>query len=93
LEELTVETLQWDRINIRHCRRHGLTIATTERVLKNAARFFPHQRAPPRLVMIGPDDGQRIWTVILERKAATAWRPITGWPSKPKEIRRYNWEE
>jgi hypothetical protein len=39
-------------------------------------------------LMVGPDASGKIWSIAVDIRGEVGL-PITGWPSKPVEIRRY----
>jgi hypothetical protein len=63
--------------------------AIVKAVLRGAPRAFENDREPGRLIVIGPDRRGRFWTISFEETSGGSKRVITGWPSKPRDIRIY----
>ena len=91
---MTEIEFEWDDANLYHTlveAPKGITPALLEVIKGNTPKFFPEDREGRSGThrMIAPDDDGRLWTVILLKKSARAWRPITGWPSTNRQIREY----
>lgn len=90
--EITVERLLWEESNLAHCARHGVTPLVVAEVKDGSPRFWlndPHKTGTH--MMVGPDATGRFWTiVILAGGHVGDWKPITGWPSTPTEVKEYN---
>jgi hypothetical protein len=95
VEEL--DRFEWDDDNLRHVLQespHGITPVLCETLKNDRPKMFPNTARPGRSgshVLVGVSD-DRFWTVVLLNKGSGMWRPITGWPSTPSEIRLYNEE-
>jgi hypothetical protein len=90
--ELDVRELRWSWRSRRHGAVHGLRQAIGDAVLANAPRFFenPREDSAARYLMVGPDATGRSWTIVLRpTRTEGVWIPVTGWPSRPSEIREY----
>ena len=87
---IEIEHFQWDEENENH-QTHGLNVWIADQVKDNTPVFFPNERDKTGShKMIGPDNDQRFWTVILVRTdTPKIWRPITGWPSGDSELDAY----
>jgi hypothetical protein len=87
---IKVECLEWDDENEGH-QVHGLNLWIADQVKDNLPQFFSNRADRTGThKMIGPDNNQRFWTVILLRTTKPGiWRPITGWPSSESEIEAY----
>jgi hypothetical protein len=80
---------QWDEWNLGHAARHGVTPELVLAVANGEPVVFENEgdgRSGSH-VMIGSDEAGRFWTVIVLELTSEIWRPITGWPSTPSEIR------
>jgi len=90
--EIEVREFEWDERNEKHCARHGVTPLLAEVVKDGQSKFFGNKPGKTGThMMVGPDDRGRFWTIIiLETGQRGRWRPITGWPSDPPEIARYD---
>lgn len=93
-----IEGFEWDEANAEHLLRHNLTpevvdeVATVGRPILWRKRQRRRQRRSTRRQLIGRDRYGIFWTVVVEpTRERGIWRPITGWPSTPREIDRY-WE-
>ena len=90
MEDIHVEQLKWTSENVRHVRRHGGSAAAVEAVLATSPLFFLNREGHEAShVMIGPDYRGKFWTIALLHVSGREWMPITGWPSKRKELRLY----
>jgi uncharacterized DUF497 family protein len=88
---IVVEAFEWDDRNIPHAGEHGLTSAIAMEVRSDAPLFFRNKvgRTGSHM-MIGHDESQKFWTVILLPTSTEGlWRPITGFESSRQERRRY----
>jgi hypothetical protein len=85
------DEFQWDARNSEHAARHDVTPRLVLEIAANAPRVFPNSGAgrSGSHLMIGPDGGGRLWSIVLLRISDGYWRPITGWPSTNTEIARY----
>jgi hypothetical protein len=93
--ELEINELRWFWRNRKHGARHALREDIGAAVLARTPLFFPNPREDSAAthIMIGPDASDRFWTVVLRptRRAGT-WIAVTGWPSRPVEIGKYQEE-
>ena len=91
-EEIVVSSFQWDDANLIHCARHEVTPTVIAEMMDNEPLFFLNDPDKSGThVMIGPDNSDRVWTVIIVNSGNFgSWRPITGWPSDHAEVRKYN---
>lgn len=89
------EAFEWDddddvRGNTAHLARHGITPVEAEQVHLNGGMFVPNRRRSGDWLLIGPTDGGRVLTLVLEYKERQRLlRVFTGWPSTIGERRRY----
>lgn len=94
-EGLELVDFEWDSGNLRHILSdspHGLTPALCHQIRDGMPRIFEARKGPGRSashMIIGPDDDQRFWTIIVVYKEHGMWRPITGWPSTGSELKLY----
>jgi hypothetical protein len=78
---------EWDDHNLCHVFEespHGLTPAIVRTIASRRPKLFPNHTGLGRTgshLMIGPDDRNRLWTVVLLDLGDDHWRPITGWQS------------
>ena len=85
------EQWHWDEGNLQHL-GHGLTRTIVEQVWREKPRFRRNKkRRAASHQMIGPDRGQKMWTVcIVEMPYQQGlWLAITGWPSELPEKEWY----
>jgi hypothetical protein len=71
----------------------GITRSLLEDVASNKPRVQPNQPNKGRSAshkVVGPDSTGRVWTFPAVLIRDEKWRPITGWPSTPAEIARYD---
>jgi hypothetical protein len=81
--------LEWDDENEDRLAPHGLdAVLVTELVESGRWVLVRNTRTGSRrrrLIGYGPDG--RWWTVVPEpSRRPGIWRPVTGWPSSPREI-------
>jgi uncharacterized DUF497 family protein len=85
---------QWDADVGKHVGRHGLRVAIIHAVVKGTPRVFENtETGVGSHRVIGPDRRGRFWTIIFVQARSGRWRPVTGWPSTAREIRRYKEDE
>jgi hypothetical protein len=85
---------QFDAANRRHLLERGLTEDTVWSVWEMEPKAFRDLRYPPRSAthwMIGPDAGDKFWTIpmVLIDSTLALWRPITGWESEVREVKAW----
>jgi uncharacterized DUF497 family protein len=86
---------EWDEHNLRHVFEespHGLTPAIVRAISRRRPKLFPNEPGQGRSgshVMIGPDERNRFWTVVLLELDDDRWRPITGWRTSNSERELY----
>ena len=86
-----------------HLWKHGLLYGDADEVWEGRAKYFDQDSKyftddngnlrlrPDRLVMIGPDAGRRLLTVILDPPDEGGFsHVVTGWPSTRAEKTRYD---
>jgi len=84
-DDVEVESLDWDRENVTHIARHGVSRENVEFALSHAPRFF--RNLPGRSathIMMGRDEEGRVLYVPLiqlDRPGAT-WRVVSAWESR-----------
>lgn len=84
---------QWDDANLTKLEEAGRGIGPElcEEVASGSPKFYPETRSGRSgdFWMIGPDQDERFWTIVLVQKGDDLWRPISGWPSTRRQIRIY----
>lgn len=93
-----IRAFQFDDSNLAHLSNHQIDANLVIEVLSGVPVFAVNQPKQDRSgthVMIGPTIDGRLWTIIVVPvdDALGIWRPITGWPSTPKEARYYATQE
>lgn len=79
---------EWDDYNTGHIARHGLSQDETEDAVEdpNRVAFSAHGG---KVGFIGKTSGGRVLVVILQRKSAGVWRPVTARDAGPNEKKSY----
>jgi hypothetical protein len=70
----------------------GLDEAVLARIASIRPKVFSNEPRVNRSgshIVIGPDDSGRMWTIVVVHIREDTWRPITGWPSTPSEMRKH----
>jgi hypothetical protein len=71
----------------------GISPSEVEQVRRNGPYVpaNPHPRVPDSRLMIGPTDGGRMLTLVIQPDANDpgAWHVMTGWPSTTRERNAY----
>ena len=91
------ECIDWDEEddeegNLRHCLRHGVNEGVVDDVLREHPVEIKFSVKTAEFAIVGPDAGRRsIWTLLFDRswKRGDWLRPVTGWRSKPAEIKAW----
>lgn len=90
------EAVDWDDEedddgNLAHCLRHGIDELVVDEVLAEAPAEIKMKVETAEFVLIGPDRGGKMWTILFDRsyKRGDWLRPITGWPSEPREVKAW----
>ncbi|MFN0146362.1 MAG: hypothetical protein ACKVT1_07625 [Dehalococcoidia bacterium] len=89
-----ISGLEFDARNLEHLARHGVDATLVWDVFLGDPKFFEQVQNELRSgthLMVGPSTTGKHWTIVIVRvdDAAGTWRPITGWPSTGREIRRW----
>jgi uncharacterized DUF497 family protein len=93
LGPIDVHGFDFDAANIEHLARHGIDPNDVWDVWGDAPVFC--ERVPAEgeasSVMIGEVARGEMWTIViwLADDERWIWRPITGWPSTPREARAW----
>ena len=83
--------LEFDDDNREKLHEHGLSPRVAFEVLDGVPRVLPNRgRGKAALMLIGPTSQGFVSLPIDETNTFGRWRPRTGYPSKPSEIRRYD---
>jgi hypothetical protein len=71
--------------------RRDISLDHASQVVLNAPVVIanPRGRAPGSRFMIGPDDGGRILTLVIEPLSDETWNVRTGWPASRAQIVLY----
>jgi uncharacterized DUF497 family protein len=73
-----------------HLAEHGVLVADVWEALANPHITFPNPEAEERIWMIGANHGGRLFRISLAPTSDPGtWRPITGWPASPADIKLY----
>jgi hypothetical protein len=78
--------------NLRHCLAHGVDEAVVAGVLRAEPVEVKLSLVSAEIALVGPDTSwSRMWTILLARsfKRGDWLRPVTGWRSRPAEIRAW----
>ena len=92
---MPVPELTWNEQTVEELHRHRLNVDHAFAVRDWRPRFFrqPASRRrnrPERLLMIGPDRGNRLLTFVLESPTPrNECHIVTGWPADKEERARY----
>lgn len=72
----------------------NITSVEVEQVIANGpyVRENPLPRVNGSVIVIGPTDGARFLTLILQpdENSATRWHVMTGWPSSTRQIEAFH---
>ena len=91
------EAIDWDdeedeEGNYAHCLRHGVDESVVDGVLRTQPVEVNLRPRNAEYAIVGPDrTWSRLWTLLFDRswKRGDWLRPVTGWVSKPAEVRRW----
>jgi len=91
------DAIDWDEEddeggNLAHCRRHGVDEQVVHEVLREEPVEAKLRVATAELAVIGPCQARnRLWTLLFDTsyKRGDWLRPLTGWESRPAEIREW----
>ena len=92
MDEIQVDDLIWYESTMRHITRHGGSMRRCREVKEGAPKFFDQERSIERRgthQVIGPENGGRLWTVIIEYRGDGEAAPLSMWSSRPSQIRKY----
>lgn len=93
-ESLDWDPEEWERGNLAHCiDEHGIDEQVVDEVLYgNSWVNVEMMVESAEFVVVGPNWAWNfMWTLLFapSRKRGDVLRPITGWDSKPREIREW----
>lgn len=91
MPRIRVEGLAFDDRNRAKLLAHRVTIREAYEMLWTSPKAFknPSQGGAP-YVLIGPTESGRMITLPIDAtEEPEIWRPRTGYPSSPRETRRY----
>jgi hypothetical protein len=84
---------EWERGNLAHCLEHGIDEQVVEEVLYgNSWVNVEMTLESAEFAIVGPNRARNfMWTLLFapSRRRGDLLRPITGWDSKPREIREW----
>jgi hypothetical protein len=87
------EAIDWDDEededgNLAHCLRRGIDEQVVHEVLTERPAEIKMKVETADFALVGPDRGGKMWTILFDWsfKRGDWLRPITGWPSAPKEV-------
>ena len=90
------EAIDWDdeeddEGNLAHCLRHGVTEPIVAEVLGDRPVEIKMRLQTAEYAIVGRDRSGGLWTILFDTsfKRGDWLRPITGWRSKPAEIREW----
>ncbi len=83
---------EWERGNRAHCLEHGIDEQVVEEVLDNEWVNIEMTVDTAEFAIVGPNAAWNfMWTLLFatSRRRGDVLRPVTGWDSKPREIREW----
>lgn len=83
-----IRKLIWDTWNIQHIARHNIIPDEVEEVCHGLPLVLRGQQKG-RLILIGPTEGKRMLTVVLEAKGRKIYYPITVYETDANDIALY----
>jgi uncharacterized DUF497 family protein len=95
VDEVVLGLFNWDRSNRAHCRKHGVSIAEIEALLRDDPRIAPdlkHAHLEDRLIAVGRTaEGRPLFVAftIRERFGQRMIRPVSARYMHAKEIKGY----
>jgi hypothetical protein len=89
-----IEELVWRPANVEKLAAHGIRQAEVDDLVANLNYIiFENPGYADQVLVIGYTGRPRWLTVAMEELGGGRYRPVTGWPSHEREIRRYLAEE
>jgi len=85
MTRIVIKKLIWDKYNIKHVKRHNVTLDEVETIANN---IIVHKKVKQGRYAIIGRAGLRIITVIVSRKGLGIYYPITARDAAKKERRR-----
>jgi uncharacterized protein len=82
MTRITIKRFLWDKFNIEHIRKHGVSQAEVEEVSEN---FATHKRGKKGRYLVIGRSGKRILSVIVNNNGSGAYYPVTARDSNKKE--------
>jgi hypothetical protein len=91
---MIIERLNWRPANLAELAAHGVGQGEVEGLIAlDAWVALRHPSYPDQVRVIGPTPNGRFLTIVMEpNDIATAWRPVTGWPSTAAELAYHSQE-
>lgn len=86
---ISVRKLIWDPWNIQHISHHHIIPDEVEEVCHGLPLVLRGQQRG-RLILIGPTEGKRNLTIVLESKGRGSYYPVTAYETGPTDIALYN---
>ncbi len=85
MTRIKIRELIWNEYNIRHIKKHNVSVGEAEEVVKN---FIAHKAGKKgRYIAIGRS-GKRLISVIVKRKKTGIYYPVTARDAAKEERRR-----
>lgn len=84
MTRILVKKLIWDKWNIEHIKKHGITVEEVENISRN---IIAHKKAKQGRYLIIGRAGSRILSVIINRKGVGIYYPVTARDAAKKERR------
>lgn len=85
MTRIKIKELVWDEYNVEHIKKHNVTVAQAEEVVKS---FIVHKAGKKgRYIAIGRS-GKRLISVIVNRKKTGVYYPVTARDAAKEERRR-----
>lgn len=89
MTRIIVKELTWNEANIEHIKKHNISIEEVEFAAYN---FIAHKKGKKGRYLIFGKAGNRLLTVVIERKEETIYFLVTARDTSKKE-RRYLYEK
>lgn len=89
---MDVNALCFSAHTVDKCAAHGTTMAEVEQVARNGPVLVanPRPRVEGSRLMIGPTDGGRLVTVVIDPTLdLTTWEVRTAWPATDAQTAHY----
>lgn len=89
MTRIVIKKLVWDKQNVEHIKKHGVTVEEVESISRN---IIAHKKAKQGRYLIIGRVGSRILTLIINRKGDGIYYPVTVRDAAKKE-RRHVYEK